>query len=240
MKKVAGRYPITIQEERKIKRVSFGHFISDVFGAFNLERGLVFTFKLLFSKPGYLVQLYLNEGRFKIFNPFRLLLLTTALSLFVFYFVGPESFIAGFAAGMSSSEEGAPDTEKLQQLFLDWYNLILWIAIPIYGLFSYLFNRKVGYNYAEHMVIQTFYISALNIISTVGVVFGLMTSSLTVLIGLLCLSVIYYFWLLSGWLGQRKGLFIVKNVVGYVLANLMYIIFIALGMTIYMDFNGQL
>ncbi|MEQ8470206.1 MAG: DUF3667 domain-containing protein [Marinoscillum sp.] len=240
MKKVVGQYPITVREERNIKRVSFVHFITDAFGAFNLERGLVYTFKLLFSKPGYLVHLYLNEGRFKIFNPFRLLLLTTALSLFLFYLAGPESFIEGFSAGFGAPKEDMPDTQQLQQMFLDWYNLILWIAIPIYGLFSFLFNRKSGYNYAEHMVMQTFHVCALNVLSVIGVVFGLMASSTIVLIVLLCVSLGYYFWLLSGWLGQRKGLFFIKNIVGYVLGNVIYILIISLAMTIYLMSSGGL
>ena len=80
---------------------------SDVFSMFNIERGLVYTLKLLFSKPGVLLNLYLKEGRYLIFNSFRLLILTTAISLLAMRLISPEDFLRGFAEGMNNYD--SPD-----------------------------------------------------------------------------------------------------------------------------------
>lgn len=166
------RYPIEVEETRQINRITFKQSFLDLLNAFNIERGLIYTLKLLFLSPGKIVDQYLNEGRYKIVNAFRLLILSTAVSLFVMYFVGIDEFLSeferGFNKGVADKEIGDPKyITGIMQILFDWYNLFLWMAIPIYGFFSFLFFEKRNFNYAEHMVVQSFYICALNIITIV-------------------------------------------------------------------------
>ena len=126
-------FPIHVKEDREIRRITFKKFFVDVFSAFNVERGLVYTVKLLFSHPGKLVKLYLTDGRFRIFNPFRLLIFTTAISLFIMYLNANSDFIQSLETGIADGSEEAIQQELFMDILFDWYNLALWISIPIYG-----------------------------------------------------------------------------------------------------------
>ncbi|MBR08818.1 MAG: hypothetical protein CMP48_14215 [Rickettsiales bacterium] len=218
-------YPIKVTDERLIKRITIMGVFSDVFSMFNIERGLVYTLKLLFSNPGVLLNLYLKEGRYLIFNSFRLLILTTAISLLAMRLISPEDFLRGFAEGMNNYDSPDQiDILEYEAWISDWYNLILWTAIPLYALFSYLFNRKQGYNYAEHVVMQSFHMSALNIITTIFVVLVTLSNEVWLMSVMLMALVVYYFWMLLAWLKRYSFWFIFKNVLGYVIANLLYLI----------------
>lgn len=214
-------FPIRVKEDREIKRITFKKFFIDVFSAFNVERGLVYTVKLLFSHPGNLVRLYLADGRFRVFNPFRLLIFTTAVSLFIMYLNANSEFIQSLETGLSDGSEEALQQELFQEILFDWYNLALWISIPIYGLMSYLFNRKTGYNYAEHMVAQTFYLCGINIINMLNGI-TLLVSTLWIFVIVLLLTMIYYFWIIPQWLGGKGFKFYFKNFIAFILANALY------------------
>ncbi|WP_421874508.1 hypothetical protein [Marinoscillum sp.] len=222
-------FPITIREERTIQRITVTGVVTDAISAFNIERGLIYTLKLLFTKPGRLLSLYLHDGRFRIFNAFRLLLLTTGLSLFLLYLLAPETFFTDFSKGFNDyGSDDQIDPKNLQNFFLDWYNLILWVAIPVYALFSYLFNRKAGYNYAEHLVMQTYQICAINVITILLVGLTIITSSSWILYVMLVISLTYYLWMLAAWMHKRGFWFMFKNILAYVLANLVYIVITSL------------
>ena len=220
------KFPISITEERTIKRITFTGVISDAISAFNIERGLVYTLKLLLTQPGKLLHLYLNEGRFRVFNAFRLLLLSTALSLFILYLIGPEDIFGDFSQGWNNNkvDETQINPAELQQVFFDWYNILLWIAIPIYALFSYLINRKAGYNYAEHVVMQAFYISAINVVSTILIGSSVVISSSWMFYAIMLVSFAYYLWMLIAWIRRRSVWFVVKNIFAFLMANLIYVL----------------
>ncbi len=219
------KFPILVTEKRAIKRITIWGVLGDAVSAFNLERGLVFTLKLLVTNPGGLLHQYLNEGRFRIFNGFRLLILTTAVSLFLMYLVGPEEIFGNLTEGWDNYEasEAKIDPAELQHVFFDWYNILLWIAIPIYALFSYMANRKAGYNYAEHVVMQSFHISAINVITIVLIGFSILISVSWMFYAILLVSLVYYLWMLTAWIRRRSVWFILKNVFAFLLANLIYV-----------------
>jgi hypothetical protein len=239
MEENRGKYPLEVTETRTIHRITLHRIVQDILGAFNLERGLVYTCKLIFSRPGYMVRLYFGEGRFRIFNAFRFLILTTAVSLFLMYWVGLENMAAGMAEGYNNdevTEQAEANALLLQTIIFDWYNLFLWISIPVYGFFSWLFNLKSGYNYAEHITFQCFYICAFNIIFIIGLILTLIFPSNLWVQVFYVLGLAYYLWMLAGWLEKKSFVFIIKNLLGFLLANFIYLILmmISIGIMILM------
>ncbi|REE00472.1 DUF3667 domain-containing protein [Marinoscillum furvescens] len=217
-------YPITIKQEREVKRITFASTIRDMISAFDLDHGLLFTLRLLFTRPGYLVSFYLGEGRVKVFNVFRLLLVTTAVCLFLMGITGLEDF--WISASLDTGNEEA--VEKVQRLVIDWYNLFLWAGIPVYALFSYLFHRKAGYNYAEHIVMQTFNICAANLL-TLFWLWLASTFGANWMLGLLFgFSMSYYIWLVATWIGQYTVIAFLKYITSYLLATLVYIVLMSM------------
>jgi len=154
---------IILQEERSIHRISMRRWLASMFEAFELDRGVIYSMRRLIVNPGPMIDDYLYLGRFHYVPPFRLLVVTTAIVLIILnYFDYMDSFFLGMEQGandMSSEELGT-----IQRMVQEYFNIILWIYLPIGALFTWLFNRKRAYNFAEHMVYQTYMLSLLNVL----------------------------------------------------------------------------
>jgi len=214
------KFPIETTEKRTVKRITIKQTIIDFLDAFNVERGIVYTVKMLFYKPGMLIRYYLGEGRFKIVNAFRLLIITTALSLIVLSMT--DAFQTFFQL---NSDSEAPDeyTALVNQLYADWYNLMLWLSIPCFAFFSFLlFKKYESFNYAEHIVIVSFFTSGTNIIGIVLLPLGYFIGLQVAFILSLIISFLYYHLLFLD-LFKKPGFGITfRAFLSYLLGNILY------------------
>lgn len=223
---MSGRFPIEVTEKRTVKRVTVKQSITDFLDAFNVERGLIYTVKLLFTKPGMLIRFYLTEGRFKIVNAFRLLIITTAMSLILLSFTDSFKLIYNVEAAAEQTEKAEEISQFMDTLFTDWYNLIIWISIPFYALSSYLLMRRYErFNYAEHLVVQSFLVSISNILVIVCLPFGYFIGFRTAFALSFFIALIYYFFVFWDLFKLRKFWFFFRVFIAYLFGNLLYIIF---------------
>ena len=158
------KYPIPHQENKEIRRITFKNGISQIFDALNLQKGWLYTLKSLLLDPGGLVKYYLGVGRYSTISPWKLLFLTTALSLFlIIQFDLNSLFTNPFIEGTNESSAGI---EKVNAdifiFFNDYYNIILWSSIPVFALVFFLILRR-SFNYFEHVIIYTYYLVLGNI-----------------------------------------------------------------------------
>ena len=219
-------YPIEITEKRTVKRITVKQSLTDFLDAFNVERGLVYTLKLLFRRPGSLIRYYLTDGRYKIVNAFRLLIISTALSLVLLSFT--DSFQLFYNVKGNSSQETAEMEQFMNALFTDWYNLMLWLSIPAYAFSSFLLLRKFErFNYAEHLVIQSFMVSVSNILIIVFLPFGFLIGFEIAFAIAFLVGVIYYFYMFWDLFKQRKFWFFFRVLMAFILGNFLYFILIA-------------
>lgn len=159
----------TITEEREIHRITMRRFLSSIPEAFEIERGVVFTLRRLATQPGYLILDYLGRWRYHYVPPFRLLLVTTAMVLIILnYSSEVREFVAGIQEGLSDGpSDGGNRFLRLQQLVVQYHNLILWMYLPIGSFFTLLFNRHGRLNYAEHLVFHTYLLVVSNLLVVV-------------------------------------------------------------------------
>jgi hypothetical protein len=166
--------PLDITETRKVKRITIKHVFQSAFDAFNVDRGGVFTIKNLFYDPGATIRDYLGANRYRYTPPFRILIVTTALALFMisqseFTENMQTEFTAGINEGMSETEKEKVDITDHVRSILDelqpYFNLLLWTFIPFIALFSWLINLKRRFNFAEHLVFQVYLFCISNILS---------------------------------------------------------------------------
>lgn len=154
-----------ITEIRLVKRITIKHIFESVFEAFNIERGGVYTIKSLLRNPGKAIQDYLGANRFHYTPPFRVLLVTTAIA---FYFIsishGVEQFDEGFVEGIPEPETTKLIEDAIRDFVSTYGNFVLWTFIPLAAIFSFWFNRKKGYNFAEHLVYQTYLFCIANLL----------------------------------------------------------------------------
>ncbi|WP_421753570.1 DUF3667 domain-containing protein [Croceimicrobium sp.] len=166
-----------VKQERQVRRYSLRNMGSSILDAFNLEYGILYTLKEFLIRPGQSTRNYLGEGRLNYSSPFRLLILSTALLLVLIQSssVGSD-FEAGFNYGASQNAEAQTENQQAQlqgeavlALFSEYFNLLLWLYIPVISFFSWLFNRKRNLNFAEHIVFNSYYTSLINVFSLIMV-----------------------------------------------------------------------
>lgn len=128
---LTGRFCSGCGQKADTHRINAKHFIMHdlVHGVWHLDRGLLYTLKSLFTRPGYMAKDYIEGKRVQYYNIFYLILL-----LF------PVLFMAKSFAG-----------EENKYLFT--YKLSLLTFIPIFALLAMVFFRRLKYNFFEHVII---------------------------------------------------------------------------------------
>ncbi|NBA85525.1 DUF3667 domain-containing protein [Emticicia sp. CRIBPO] len=162
-------------------RYSLKHFITHDFihGVWHVDKGILYTLKELFVNPGNSVRGYVLGKRVGYFNFITLILLVLGIS----GLLGPYTHIK-LADLMSESSKKT--VSELEAFASHYPKLVLLITIPITSLFSLFWFRKAKFNYAEHLVLNS-YKAAVEMI--VSLVFTVITIFYTNLKGLL---LIYY------------------------------------------------
>jgi hypothetical protein len=158
---------IIYHQEREIRRLSWKNLSWELAEALNLNRGLAYTMIGLTIRPAATIREYLNEGRYKVMSPARYFLLVVGIVVFVavqkgFFDKAPESF--------KIEVNGETDAEKMevlqkaeermgqayQEYFVRYQNFWSIGSISLTALMTWLFFRKSGFNYIEHLAINTF------------------------------------------------------------------------------------
>lgn len=121
---------------------------------------------MLILNRGKLAKDYLGVNRIRITAPFKILIISTTIILILFSTIDIFSNILNDSLIVNNDSQ-LDSKENVIRIFSNYFNLILWTYIPISALFSFLFNRKCGYNYAENLVFQTFVLSLANIVAII-------------------------------------------------------------------------
>ena len=131
-------------------RYSIKHFLAHDFvhGIWHVDKGILFTLKALFTRPGHSVREFIQGKRVPYFSFVTLILLILTVSSLIApyaHFNMSDLMPEGGKAAMSSTEKFISEHPKL----------ILIVTIPIYSLLSFLWFRKAKLNYSEHLVLNS-------------------------------------------------------------------------------------
>ncbi|HQY20254.1 MAG TPA: DUF3667 domain-containing protein [Ignavibacteria bacterium] len=179
----------------------------------HIDSGIFFLIKELFIRPGAVVREYLSGKRKKYFNPFQFLIIAIAIAAFLavkFTLFGPNID--------PDTIEALNSQQRFWLLFNKFiyrnFNLILFLSVPVAAVYSRLIFRKSGYNYAEHLVFNTFLAAertVLYIILTPLIYFT--KSNWTIGVGIYyILWVIYYGYSYVSFFGGNKFITILKYI----------------------------
>ena len=156
---------VEVIDTRIVKRITIGNFVSNVLEAFNITRGGIYTVKRLLINPGQLAKDFLGVSRYRITPPINVLIISTTIVLIL------ANRIDAFSQLLDGSLNTNPDyptqenvKNEVIQVFASYFNLLLWLYIPISAVFSLILNRKRGLNYAENLVFQTYNLTLTNFI----------------------------------------------------------------------------
>lgn len=141
-------------------RFSLKHIFTHdlVHNLFHVDRGILFTVKELFTRPGHMVREYIEGKRAKQFNYITLLLVITATYVFVAH-----SFHYSVSDSIGVTDQ-KKQIDKVQDFMLRNMKLTYLFNIPIIAAIIYMVFRRTGKNYAEMLVAITYLTCAESII----------------------------------------------------------------------------
>jgi hypothetical protein len=155
-------------------RLKFSEIISDFFdNAFNIHKGLFFTFWSLIVSPGNVGKSYI-EGQRKIFtNPARYLIIAVAIQAFLdYWFIQPELTQQPDFINFSFLSEKVNTTmaywnHTLATKYSLIHNLSMILIFPVAFLFLF---KRLKYNFTELLTINFYYFST-GLVLTVFTIF---------------------------------------------------------------------
>ena len=149
-----GNYCVHCGQSAKIHRFTLKHVFSHDFlhAIFHFDKGLFYSIKELFTRPGHTVREYINGRRVSHINYFSMLiLLIMAFSLV--------EHITPFH--YTDLGDGQEDILKaIDSMLKEHPKFIFLTIIPLEATISYMIFRKAKQNYSENFVLNSFKTSA--------------------------------------------------------------------------------
>jgi len=116
------------------------------------EKGIIYSVKQLFTRPGHTIREYIEGKRVNHFKPFSLLVMFAALYGLIY-----STFNINFFAEISNSTSlGASNLLKINRWLSSNYSLTIFLTLPVITLGSFFSFRKLKYNFAEHLILNTY------------------------------------------------------------------------------------
>ncbi|TBN00437.1 DUF3667 domain-containing protein [Hyunsoonleella flava] len=143
---------------------------------FNLDNTFITTIKHMLVKPENVCGGYINGLRKKYLNPVSMLAITLTLSgltLFLMKKIAWESIDFG-SISYAQTSAGGEGTKKIMASTMEYSSLLYLAYIPVLAFAGLIFFNKKNYNFAEHMIIAIYGITAFSIVSSVYSVITLM------------------------------------------------------------------
>ncbi len=142
-------------QKASTKRFSLRRLLDREFlsGAFMLNKGLLFTLKALFTRPGHGVREFLQGKRVRYFNAFSLLLLLITLLFFLDDF-------SDLKMSDVMGERNKEFANSFEEFSKEYPRTIYIFSIPIMAFCSFTYFRKSKVNFAENIILSTYNVSA--------------------------------------------------------------------------------
>lgn len=137
-------------------RVNAHYFLHDIpHSIFHVDHGFFYTVKMLFTKPGLMIQEFLEGKRIKYFRPIAYVMVMTALSALLV-----KLFDWGTVQVLTANGVKPYDVHNF---FEHYFSLFIFLMIPLASLVTRIFFVNKKYNFWEHFLANTYIAAQLNI-----------------------------------------------------------------------------
>jgi len=215
----SGNFCNNCGQKSKVDRINFNYLIAEIPNSiFQLNRGILYTTKELLVRPGHTIREFLSGRRIHHYKPISFLLITATIYVLSAYFLGSDTFLDDFIDGFKEGRNVSNKASDIRALdwILKYQAYVPLLILPIFSMSTYISFSKTGYNYFEHLVINSYITGQQMIIYlTLGVIY--FNEDIILVIG-----VIYNFWVLIQLFDKKKFTNKLKLII------LSYLIFIIL------------
>jgi hypothetical protein len=154
-----GKYCSNCGQSAETHRINVHYLWHDIqHGLLHVDKGIFFTTRELFTRPGNSIREFLEGKRVKHFKPISLVLVLAGIYGILFHFFKIDMF-AGYVVVSGSGEKVIhlnDVIEKTSEWIAQHYSILALLQIPVFTIGTYLCFKKAGYNFIEHLIINTF------------------------------------------------------------------------------------
>jgi len=118
-------------------------------GLFHVHGGLFYSARELFTRPGHAIRDYIAGKRVKHYKPISMLVVLATFYGLLYYTFEIDLF--------SGKDDGYFDYKMVNEWIGHHFPIVILVQLPIFALGSYLVFRKEGYNYYEHIILNSFF-----------------------------------------------------------------------------------
>ena len=157
--KLLGNYCSNCGQPADTHKINIHYLWHDIqHGLLHIDKGILFTTKELFTRPGNSIKEFIEGKRIKHFKPFSFVIVLAGIYGFLSHYfnINMLSNIYQITGSGEKFNHVKETVEKMSEWLSVHYSIVALIQIPVFTIGSYLSFRKAGYNFMEHLVIHTF------------------------------------------------------------------------------------
>lgn len=132
----------------------------------HLDRGILYTIKQLFTRPGDAIREFIEGKRISYTKPFALVIMLSTIYAILYHYLHLNFIEEAMKNGMISVGGDANEVQKIQESTLNPAKIGEWITshyaittilmIPFLALGSFIAFKKRGFNFVEHIILNTY------------------------------------------------------------------------------------
>ncbi|MEQ1732751.1 MAG: DUF3667 domain-containing protein [Bacteroidia bacterium] len=118
-------------------------------GILHFDKGIFYTLKQLFTRPGHTIREFIDGKRIRHFKPLTMILVLAAIYSFLFSFMG-----------LSEKATFARETKSVVAIWVrEHYSASQLLMLPLFSFASFLAFKKTAYNYFQHIILNSYIIA---------------------------------------------------------------------------------
>ena len=202
-----------IEEHQTLERIDGSYIWSEISSILNFDKGIFYTIRELFLRPGKAIQEFLLHDRKRLIKPIIFVIFSS-----VVFIIAQQ--LLGFNTGSAPASIKSVGIKKAFQWVSDNFGIVNIILGLFIGFWIRLFFYKSGYNIYEIFILVFFTIGMGNLVFTffgiIESVTGWQVNNLAYLFALL-----YSAWAIGNFFNKSKAWSYIKGILTYALGTTM-------------------
>lgn len=162
--KLEGNYCKNCGQSAHTHDINFKEFLHEIqHSILHVDKGILFTTKELFIRPGHAIKEYIDGKRVRHFKPIAYILILSTVYAILSKMASLPMFTENFLTGFMNGFEDGPNPNPKFKSFIsiiNWlvshYAYFTLITLPILSLASYIIFNRAKYNYFQHIVLNCY------------------------------------------------------------------------------------
>ena len=160
--KNVGNYCNNCGQKVYINRFTVKSYFSSLLNVFNIEKGFLYTFKMLTVNPGKIINGYISGKTKSYYNPLKYIVVAAAINavLVIYLNILDQSVEASNNIINSDAVKNNQEVLDLQKRWMEFFkqfmNFVPLLIIPFASISSKWFFRSKKLFYAEHLIINSY------------------------------------------------------------------------------------